>query len=372
MSLDAPAPSLDAAAPGHVPADGARAERRGTEAAVREPLANAWYCLGTSRGLRPGRLLPATLGGENLVLGRASDGRPFALRDRCPHRGMALSKGRFRDDTLTCPFHGWRFGTDGRCIEVPALSALDAGGIGRIAVARFAVEERAGLVWVNRDPRPDAAPPIPDIDFEASGPPLVEVVPVEATFDLAVLSLVDPAHVAHVHDSWWWRTPKTLREKVKQFRPSPYGFTMTSHQAPATSLAYRLLGGQPDIEIEFRLPGVRLERVSVGATRFVNYTFVTPVSERRVNLVNAMYWNRPALNALRPLARPFIRQFLGQDRDVLQVAQDGLDRKPTMVLLGESDLPSQWYVALKREFLHAAGGSTFVNPLRAQELRWRS
>ena len=46
-----------------------------------------------------------------VVLGRGKDGALFALRDRCPHRGMALSKGKFDGDTLMCPFHGWRFGT---------------------------------------------------------------------------------------------------------------------------------------------------------------------------------------------------------------------------------------------------------------------
>ena len=39
-----------------------------------------------------------------------------------------------------------------------------------------------------------------------------------------------------------------------------------------------------------------------------------------------MYWNIPALNLLKPVARPLMRQFLGQDRDVLQIAQRGLDR----------------------------------------------
>ena len=91
--------------------------------AMRQPLGNAWYCVGQSRSLGRTGLRPVELNGEQIVLGRAPDGTPFALRDRCPHRGMALSKGRFDGDTLMCPFHGWRFGTDGRCRDVPTLSA---------------------------------------------------------------------------------------------------------------------------------------------------------------------------------------------------------------------------------------------------------
>jgi hypothetical protein len=44
-----------------------------------------------------------------------------------------------------------------------------------------------------------------------------------------------------------------------------------------------------------------------------------------------------------------------------------------MILLGECDLPGQWYFGLKREFLRSFGTeSPFVNPLKVQELRWRS
>lgn len=196
---------------------------------------------------------------------------------------------------------------------------------------------------------------------------------VEASFDLTTLSLVDPGHVAFVHDTWWFRPSKELREKVKTFQPVPHGFVMTSHATTTSSPVYRLLGGAPEVEIEFRLPGVRLERIKAGTKRVANYTFATPMGPNRTMLTNALYWSMPALNLLKPIARPLMRQFLTQDQQVLQHAQAGLDRKPTMVLLGQGDLPSQWYFRLKREALEAARESrTFANPLARQELRWRS
>jgi len=104
-----------------------------------------------------------------------------------------------------------------------------------------------------------------------------------------------------------------------------------------------------------------------------NYTFATPMGPNRTMLTNALYWSLPALNLLKPIAKPLMRQFLTQDQQVLQHAQAGLDRKPTMVLLGQGDLPSQWYFRLKREALEAARESRpFSNPLTRQELRWRS
>lgn len=340
--------------------------------AIKLPLANAWYCVGQSRAFARGRLGSVELNGETILVGRDDQGALFALRDRCPHRGMALSKGKFADGEIVCPFHGWRFRTDGVCAAIPALSFNDSADFSRIAVLRFPVTERAGMVWVYSGVAPEAAPPVPDLDFEPCGQLAVELV-VEASFDLVALSFVDPAHVAYVHDTWWFRPSKTLREKVKTFEPSPFGFTMTSHKAKSASAVYRLLGVVPDVEIEFRLPGVRLERIAAGAKRLANYTFATPLGPRRTALINVLYWNIPVLNLFKPLARPLARQFLAQDQMVLQHAQAGLDRKPSMVLLGQSDLPSQWYFNLKRAYLRATrDGRPFANPLHSQELRWKS
>ncbi|KQT11772.1 Rieske (2Fe-2S) protein [Methylobacterium sp. Leaf399] len=342
--------------------------------AMRRPLSDAWYCVGRSDAVSGTRLKAVDLDGEQLVLGRDAVGQPFALRDRCPHRGMALSKGRFDGEGLTCPFHGWRFGLDGRCRDVPTLSSSDQADFSKIAVQRFPVRESAGFLWVDPylGPAGGDVPAPPELGFEAAGMAVVELV-VEASFDLTTLSLVDPGHVAFVHDSWWFRPSKTLREKVKTFTPTPHGFTMTSHGTTTSSPVYKLLGGAPQVEIEFRLPGVRLERIEAGAKRVANYTFATPLGRNRTMLTNALYWNMPALSLLKPVAGVLMRQFLTQDQQVLQHAQAGLDRKPTMVLFGQGDLPSQWYFRLKREALTAqAEGRAFRNPLARQELRWRS
>jgi len=66
---------------------------------------NYWYPVTWSSrvGDRP---VQAQLLGERIVLCR-DDGRVYALRDRCPHRGVPLHLGRKRfPGTLTCPYHG--------------------------------------------------------------------------------------------------------------------------------------------------------------------------------------------------------------------------------------------------------------------------
>ena len=59
-----------------------------------------------------------------LVIGRDRQGKPFALRDACPHRGMPLSCGRFDGQNLECSYHGWKFDAHtGQCQLIPSLTA---------------------------------------------------------------------------------------------------------------------------------------------------------------------------------------------------------------------------------------------------------
>ncbi len=43
----------------------------------------------------------------DIALFRNSANEVFALRDRCPHRGGALSQGIVHGRQVTCPLHNW-------------------------------------------------------------------------------------------------------------------------------------------------------------------------------------------------------------------------------------------------------------------------
>ena len=58
--------------------------------------------------------------GEALVVARLDDG-VAVLPDVCPHRYAPLSAGTVVHGQLQCPYHGWRFTSDGACRHIPAL-----------------------------------------------------------------------------------------------------------------------------------------------------------------------------------------------------------------------------------------------------------
>ena len=54
-----------------------------------------WYPALRAAELRRGKTKTALLLGVPLLVGRRNDGRIFAMRDLCPHRGILLSAGWF-------------------------------------------------------------------------------------------------------------------------------------------------------------------------------------------------------------------------------------------------------------------------------------
>ncbi|WP_019954987.1 Rieske (2Fe-2S) protein [Yoonia vestfoldensis] len=113
--------------------------------------ADHWQAVALSRELRK-RPLRVMHDGVPVVLFRAQGGISV-LVDRWPHRMMPLSCGRVVEDTLECPYHGWRFGTDGTCVAIPG----HIGDLPRTRIARYAVTEQQGAVFVARG-QPDALP----------------------------------------------------------------------------------------------------------------------------------------------------------------------------------------------------------------------
>ena len=92
-------------------------------------LPDQWYPLIESQRLRRKPLGLQRLG-EHLVLWRDADGRAVALRDRCPHRGVALSLGAPAmafDPTpeISTPAQAFRFGLDAYRVG-DLVTAMDA------------------------------------------------------------------------------------------------------------------------------------------------------------------------------------------------------------------------------------------------------
>src|SRR6185436_2898498 len=130
-----------------------------------ERLRACWHGVAYSYdvGTKPHR---TQLLGDQLVIWRDSRGAPHAMRDLCIHRGTALSLGTVVGDEITCAYHGWRYGVDGRCTAIPQLddpSRVPA----KARVDAYRCQERYGVIFVGLD---EPRWPIPDLpELEETG-----------------------------------------------------------------------------------------------------------------------------------------------------------------------------------------------------------
>lgn len=74
----------------------------------------------------PWRFAPGTVD-EPLVTVRGDDGALRTLSNACTHRGALLVDAPGTRRALRCPYHGRRFGLDGRCTHAPGFADLDRG-----------------------------------------------------------------------------------------------------------------------------------------------------------------------------------------------------------------------------------------------------
>lgn len=111
------------------------------------PYPTGWYLALESAALPPGAVVPLRILGKDLVAFRTGSGVPVVLDAHCPHMGAHVGHGGVVDgEGVRCPFHAWRFDTQGRCDDVP----YDEGRRPpRVSLACHPVHETSGLILVH-------------------------------------------------------------------------------------------------------------------------------------------------------------------------------------------------------------------------------
>ena len=100
--------------------------------------------------------------GEQLIGFRDSSGKVGLIANLCPHRGASLFFGRNEEGGLRCVYHGWKFDTEGSCLDMPN-EPENANFKARIRATTYPCVERAGIVWTYMGPR-ETPPALPHIE----------------------------------------------------------------------------------------------------------------------------------------------------------------------------------------------------------------
>jgi phenylpropionate dioxygenase-like ring-hydroxylating dioxygenase large terminal subunit len=162
-------------------------------------LVNEWHVVGHSADLAEGQLLPARVLGEDIVVWRLN-GQVMAWQDLCVHRGTRLSLGKVSGQTLVCPYHGWSYNSQGKCVRIPAHPEQKPPEKAQVKV--YQTQECYGAIWVSLgQPQLD----LPDYP-EWADPTYRSVVsgphPYHAHAPRAIENFLDMAHLPFVHEGY--------------------------------------------------------------------------------------------------------------------------------------------------------------------------
>src|SRR6266700_2179474 len=97
--------------------------------------------------------------GEQLIAFRDSTGKVGLLANNCPHRGASLFFGRNEESGLRCVYHGWKFDTAGRCVDMPN-EPPESNFKDKVRARAYPCRDVNGMIWVYMGPR-ETPPPLP-------------------------------------------------------------------------------------------------------------------------------------------------------------------------------------------------------------------
>jgi 3-ketosteroid 9alpha-monooxygenase subunit A len=123
-------------------------------------FARGWHCLGLASDYQDGKPHGINIFGTRLVAFQGADGGMHILDAWCPHMGADLALGKVEGNSVVCRFHGWSWGGDGVCNQIPYAKLIPPKA--RIKSWPTCVENKMLFVWNDPEgngPTPEVAIP---------------------------------------------------------------------------------------------------------------------------------------------------------------------------------------------------------------------
>ena len=159
-----------------------------------------WIPALLSTELEPGRRVKRVrLLGEDLVAFRARDGTVGLVGEFCSHRRASLYFARNEDAGLRCVYHGWKFGGDGQCLDMPN-EPPETSFRDKVRHPAYPCAERGGVVWAYMG-LVVSPPALPDLEWTLlpDDRRFVSKFYQECNYLQGLEGGIDPAHISFLH-----------------------------------------------------------------------------------------------------------------------------------------------------------------------------
>jgi 5,5'-dehydrodivanillate O-demethylase len=253
----------------------------GRETPMGELLRRYWQPIGALAELDGKWTRRVRLLGEDLVLFRDRQGKLGLIAEQCPHRRASFLHGIPTERGIRCPYHGWEFSAEGKCLNQPNEpdNPIFREKVGTDA---YPVEEMGGLLFAYLGPKP--APLLPRFDgFVMPGTiRMMGRVVLPVNWLQIMENSLDPIHTEWLHGHHYEFQKEQEGVKVAisakhekiDFREFEFGITK-----------HRLLAGHSEDSDDWRIghPIVFPNILAVGngdeASRYFSFQMRVPVDD---------------------------------------------------------------------------------------------
>ena len=309
-----------------------------------EYLENAWYVVAQSEQIDE-RLQSIRILGDDLLFYRDSSGRVVALEDACPHRKLPLSMGRRVGDAVQCGYHGLTFDACGQCVNAPTQDKIPSNAF----VRSYPTLDRYRLIWVwMGDPQladESKLIHIPDYDDASWGLTDGGVLECRCHYLYLLDNLLDPSHVAWVHETSFASAgtedvPLVIEDTdsgvlvsrwIRDIEPPPYYAEMLPFSGKVDRLQY-YEAVMPSIAINMSTYaragfGGDSDNLPEDSYRMRSYHFITPIDAHNTRYHWFQHYNTNTKDeAVRRRLNEGARGAFEEDRVVLEAVDEGMSQ----------------------------------------------
>jgi 5,5'-dehydrodivanillate O-demethylase len=217
------------------------------------------------------------------VLFRSRQGQVGLIAEQCTHRRASFAHGIPTEDGIRCPYHGWEFSVEGKCLSQPN-EPDNCAFRDKVATDAYPVEELGGLLFAYMGPEP--RPLLPRFDgFIAQG--AIRMMG-RALLPINWLQIMenslDPIHTEWLHGHHYEFQKEqegikvAISAKHEKIAFNEFEFGITKH---------RLLAGHSEDSDDWRIghPIVFPNMLAVGngddASRYYSFQIRVPVDDEQ-------------------------------------------------------------------------------------------
>ena len=157
-----------------------------------------WHPIGAVEEMERRPTKRVRLLGEDLVAFRARDGRVGVMDEFCSHRRASLYFARNEEAGLRCVYHGWKYGFDGQCLDMPN-EPPETCFRDKVRHPAYPCADHGGVVWTYMGP--GDPPALPDLEWTSlpHDRRFVSKFYQECNYLQGLEGGVDPAHISFLH-----------------------------------------------------------------------------------------------------------------------------------------------------------------------------